>query len=221
MGTELNDRLLKSADLIPMKVADFIIDKIENLGVEGSIDCRLISQHMAFTLMGTTFFGDGFLEWPKAAIYEELLMKVAKDACFWASYNVTPFWKQAFWRYQCLCTKLRCLTQDILQLCRNSCKILGHIDQNVHSESSNLEMKSADGAQYRFDDESQNYYFFHDLNDQQNTIEEPCGNIMRVMFHGCQTTAALIANVLTNLAMHLDIQDKVAICSFYLHLSSS
>ncbi|XP_057451331.1 geranylhydroquinone 3''-hydroxylase CYP76B74-like isoform X2 [Lotus japonicus] len=209
LATELNERLLGTADLMPMKVADFIVDKIENTRVRGSIGCRLVSQHMAFTLMGATFFGDGFLAWPKAAMYEELLTMIGKDACFWASYNVTPFWKQGFWRYQRLCNKLRCLTQDMLQHCRKSCKIFGHTDENVHSESSNLDMKSADGAQCCSDNEFHNYYFSHDLNGHQNADDETCGNIMRVMFHGCQTTAALIANVLTNLVTHLELQDKV------------
>jgi hypothetical protein len=212
LATELNERLMTTADLNPLEVADFIIDQIENIKGRGSIGCELVSQHMAFTLMGATFFGDGFLAWPKAAVYEELLMMIANDACFWASYNVTPFWKQGFWRYQHLCTKLRCLTQDILQHCRQSC---------VHSESSKLEMKSADSAQYSSNDSFQNYHFFRDHNDQQNSKEEPYGNIMRVMLHGCQTTGSLIANVLTNLAVHLEIQDKVAICLFCLNLSSS
>ena len=216
LATELNERLLKTADLIPMKVADFIMDKIENIRARGSIDCGLVSQHIAFTIMGATFFGDGFLACPKAAMYEELLMMIAKDACFWASYNVTPFWKQGFWRYQCLCTKLKCLTRDILQHCRKSRKLFGHIDQ-VHSESSNIEMKSAHGAQCCSDNDFQDYYFFRDLNDHQSAKEEPCGNIMRVMFHGCHTTAALIANALTRLVMHLEVQDKVAICLLCLH----
>jgi hypothetical protein len=82
-------------------------------------------------------------------------------------------------------------------------------------------MKSAVGTQCRSNGGFQNFHFFRDLNDQQNSKDEPCGNIMRVMLHGCQTTAALIANVLTNLVMHLEIQDKVAICLFCLYLSSS
>lgn len=204
LATKLNERLLN-----PLKVADFIIDQIENIKVKGSLGCGLVSQYMAFTLMGATLFGDGFLTSPKAAIYEELLMKIAKDACFWASYNVTPFWRRGFWRYQYLCTKLRCLTQDILQHCRTSCKILGSIDQNVRSEGSNPELKSADGAQCRSNVGSENFQFFRDLNDCENSKLEHCGNIMLMMLHGCQTTAALIANVLTNLVMHLEIQDKV------------
>ncbi|XP_061353472.1 cytochrome P450 78A5-like isoform X2 [Gastrolobium bilobum] len=209
LATELNERLVKTADLIPMKVADFTIDKIENIRARGSIDCRLVSQHMAFTILGATFFGDGFLAWPKAAIYEDLLMMIAKDACFWASYNVTPFWRRGFWRYQCLCSKLKCLTQDILKDCRKGCKLFDHIDQNVHNEIFNVEMKSVHDTQCCSDDEFQDYYFFRDLSDDQNAKEGPCANIMRVMFHGCQTTAALIANVLTRLVMHLEIQDKV------------
>ncbi|MED6169347.1 hypothetical protein PIB30_020477 [Stylosanthes scabra] len=211
LATELNERLLKTADLIPMNVTDFIVDKIESISAKGKIDCGLVSQHIAFTLMGATFFGDGFLTSPKAAIYEELLMMIAKDACFWASYNVTPFWKQGFWRYQCLCTKLKCLTSDIVQHCRKSCKLFGQIDQNFHHESSNKEIKSAHGSQCCSDNEFEDYYFFRDLNDHQNAKEkeEPSGNIMRVMFHGCHTTAALISNILTRLAMHPEIQDKV------------
>ncbi|CAK8564919.1 unnamed protein product [Lathyrus sativus] len=188
LETELNESLMKTADLNHRKVADFIVDQIENIRVRGSVSRELVSQHMAFKLMGVTFFGDGFLTWPKAAIYEELLMMIAKDAFFWASYNVTPFWNRGFWRYRRLCKKLICLTEGILH-CRKCYEILDHIDQNVRSESSNPETKSA--------------------NDQQNSKEEHYGNIMRVMLHGSQTTAALIANVLTNLIMNSEIQDKV------------
>lgn len=211
LATELNERLLKNADLIPSTVLDFILDKIENLRAEGNIDSRLISQHMAFSIMGTTFFGDGFLAWPKAALYEELLMKIAKDACFWASYNVTPFWRRGFWRYQCLCTKLKSLTQDILQHCRKSCKLFHHIEQNVHSEKSNIEMGTAHGAKCCSDDGFQNV--FRGLNDHNSAKEESYGNIMGVMYHGCQTTAALISSVLTRLVMHPAIQEQVQISS--------
>ena len=145
MVKELNERLLENADLIPSTVVDFIMHKIEN--VRGDIDCRLVSQNMAFGIMGAMLFGDDFLAWPKAAIYEELLMKIAKDACFWASYNVTPFWKRGFWRYQCLCTKMKNLTQDILVHCRKNCKLFHHIEHNVHSEKSNTEMGETHGAQ--------------------------------------------------------------------------
>jgi len=205
LATELNERLLKNGDMIPVKVADFITDKIENIKRKGGIDSRLVSQHIAFTIMGVTFFGDGFLTSPKTAMYEELFMKITKDACFWASYKVTPFWRRGFWRYQCLCTKLKCLTQDILQHCRKSCKL--------SDESSNKEMKSADGAKCCSDDDFQDYYFFRDLKDHQDGKEEPCGNVMRMIFHGCQTTSILITDILTRLVMHMEIQDKV---SFYL-----
>ncbi|XP_027930920.1 cytochrome P450 714C3-like isoform X1 [Vigna unguiculata] len=209
LATELNERLLKNGDMIPVKVADFITDKIETIEKKGGLDSRLVSQHIAFTIMGVTFFGDGFLASPKAAMYEELFMTIAKDACFWASYNVTPFWRRGFWKYQCLCTKLKCLTQDILQHCRKGCKLSSHTGQDVHYESSTEEMKSADGAQCCSDDEFQDYYFFRDLKDHQDGKEEPCGNVMRMIFHGCQTTSVLITDVLTRLVMHGEIQDKV------------
>lgn len=214
LASELNERLLKNADLIPATVVDFIMDKIDNIRAGGSIDCRLVSQHMAFSLMGATFFGRDFLAWPKAAIYEELLMKIAKDAGFWASYNVSPFWRRGFWRYQCLCTKLKCLTQDILQHCRKNCKLFHHIEQNVHNERTNIEMGTVHGVQCCSDNDFQD--FFCELDDHNTAKEEPCGNIMGVMFHGCLTTAALISNILTRLVMHPEIQDKVAVCSLFL-----
>ncbi|KAK3125865.1 hypothetical protein QOZ80_7BG0610690 [Eleusine coracana subsp. coracana] len=37
--------------------------------------------------------------------YEELLMMVAKDGCFWASYAVPPFWKPGYRRSQGRCFK--------------------------------------------------------------------------------------------------------------------
>ena len=112
---------------------------------------------------------------------------------------------------------MKCLTQDILQHFRKGCKLFGQTDQDVRNESSNKETKSADGAQCCSGDDFQDYFFFRDLKDHQDGKEEPCGNIMRVIFHGCQTTSALITNVLTRLVMHLEIQDKVSICSFCLH----
>lgn len=60
-------------------------------------------------------------------------------------------------------------------------------------------------------------FSLHELNDDLNAREEPCGNIMGVMFHGCLTTAGLIGNLLERLVTHPEIQDKVA----FFPLSSS
>ncbi|XP_022637204.1 cytochrome P450 71A26-like isoform X2 [Vigna radiata var. radiata] len=131
LATELNERLLKNGDMIPVKVADFITDKIENIKKKGGIDSR------------------------------------------------------------------------------KGCKLSSHTKHDVHNESSNKEMKSADGAKCCSDDEFQDYYFFRDLKDHRDGKEESCGNVMRMIFHGCQTTSVLITDVLTRLVMHGEIQDKV------------
>uniref|UniRef100_A0A2N9GUD8 Uncharacterized protein n=1 Tax=Fagus sylvatica TaxID=28930 RepID=A0A2N9GUD8_FAGSY len=189
LATELNGKLIERATVIPTKVVDCIMDRIHKMMDEGSIDCRVVSQHMAFTLLGATLFGDAFLVWSKATIYEELLMMIAKDACFWASYTVTPVWKQGFWRYQRLCTKLKCLTQDIVQQCRKNYKLFRHGDENLHNETANMGMGSASGAPSCSGVEMPANCFLHELNGHLNAREEPCGNIMGVMFHGCLTTA--------------------------------
>lgn len=175
LDVKLGGTLLERASLIPEQILGCIIEKAQSATAKGAVDCETISLHLAFTILGATIFGDVFLNWPKAIVYEELLMKIAKDACFWASYGVTPFWKQGFWRYQDSCTKLKCLTQELIKECRQNCKS----------------------------------GFFWDLGGHDDTGYEPCGEIISLMFHGSLTMAALIANILTRLVTHVEIQDKV------------
>ncbi|KAI4332914.1 hypothetical protein L6164_017784 [Bauhinia variegata] len=92
---------------------------------------------------------------------------------------------------------------------RKNRSLFHHIDQNVYSEISHIKTKTADDAQCCSDADSRDYVFFHKLNVHQIATEEPSSNIMRVMFHGCQQTAALIANLLTMLVMHPEVQEKV------------
>jgi cytochrome P450 len=210
LATELNGRLMERATVIPTKVVDCIMERIHTFMAKGSIDCKIVSQQMAFTLLGATLFGDTFLAWSKATIYEELLMMIAKDACFWASYGVTPFWKRGFWRYQRLCTKLKFLTQDIVQQCRKNCRLFCHMDENLRNAITNMGRESECGAPSCCGVAMPDNFSLHELNDDLNAREEPCGNIMGVMFHGCLTTAGLIGNLLERLVTHPEIQDKVA-----------
>ncbi|KAJ0102994.1 hypothetical protein Patl1_05734 [Pistacia atlantica] len=189
LALELNGRLLERENVIPTKVVDSVMDRINGIMGKGSNDCKVVSQHMAFTMLGATIFGDAFLAWSKATVYEELLMKIAKDACFWASYSVTPFWKRGFWRYQHLCTRLRCLTQDIVQQCCKNCKLFCHLDQSTHNETSNTRMETALGGPSHSDVPVPDNLFSEKLNRNLNVREEPCGNLMGVMFHGYLTTA--------------------------------
>ncbi|XP_059460977.1 cytokinin hydroxylase-like [Corylus avellana] len=209
LATELNGRLIERATVIPTKVVDCIMERIHTFMTKGSIDCKIVSQQMAFTLLGATLFGDTFLAWSKATIYEELLMMIAKDACFWASYGVTPFWKRGFWRYQRLCTKLKFLTQDIVQQCRKNCRLFCHMDGNLHNGITNMGRESASGAPSCCGVAMPDNFSLHELNGDLNAREEPCGNIMGVMFHGCLTTAGLIGNLLERLVTHPEIQDKI------------
>ncbi|KAL8555231.1 hypothetical protein ACS0TY_003149 [Phlomoides rotata] len=172
---KLGSKLLERASLIPDQMLDCIIEKAQSAMAKGAVDCETISLRLAFTILGSTIFGDVFLAWPNAIVYEELLMKIAKDACFWASYGVTPFWKQGFWRYQDSCTKLKSLTHDLIKECRQNC----------------------------------NSGFLWDFGGHDGTGYEPCGEIISLMFHGSLTMAALIANILARLVVHLDIQEKI------------
>lgn len=210
MASELNARLLDRANLIPSKAANCIMAELHQNMTEGSINCKTTSQHMAFTLLGATIFGDTFLAWSKSTIYEELLMMVAKDACFWASYSVIPFWKQGFWRYRRLCTELKWLTQDLVQQC---CKYR----QYRHKEqSANPGMEAGVFLQ--------DYISQQEINGCLNVRDESFGNIMSLLFHGCLTTGGLINNMLMRLVTHPEIQHKVSIlcsdfCVFQLSLT--
>ncbi|KAI8025398.1 Cytochrome P450 714C3 [Camellia lanceoleosa] len=208
LATEVNGKLLQRANLIPTKVVDCVMERIQDIMSKGSLDCKMVSQHLAFTVLGATLFGDAFLGWSEATIYEELLMMIAKDACFWASYSVTPIWNQGFWRYQYLCTKLKSLTQDIIQRCRQNYKLFCQMDQNSYHETRNTVGGAASAASHSANVVTPDNIFLQEFDDHVNE-REPCGNIMSVMFHGHLTTAGLIGNVLARLATNPEIQDKI------------
>lgn len=207
LALQLNEKLLGRADIFPKSVIDSIMERIDEIMSEGGVDCKIVSQHMAFTILGTTLFGEAFLAWSKANFYEDLLMMIAKDASFWASYRVTPFWKQGFWRYQSLCTNLKYLTQDMVQQCRKNCKLFHHVDQNSKFETVKYGMKTASGIPSSgvvLQDK-----FSRRLDGHLNSKEDPCGNIMGMMFHGCIATAGLVSSILERLVTTPEIQDKV------------
>ncbi|KAJ6326100.1 hypothetical protein OIU78_013233 [Salix suchowensis] len=191
LAMELDDKLLGKANVISKNVVNCIMEGVDASMNIGSVDCKLISQHMAFTILGTSLFGDTFLAWSKATFYEELLMMIAKDASFWASYRFTPFWKRGFWRYQSLCTDLKCLTLDIAQQCGKNHKLSCHMDRNSHIGTAN------------------DKFFSQELGGDINAREEPCGNIMGLMFHGCIATTSFIGSILERLVADAEIQDKI------------
>ncbi|KAL9407133.1 hypothetical protein Peur_004105 [Populus x canadensis] len=209
LALELNGKMLGRANVIPKNVVDCIMERVDTIMSKGSVDCKSVSQHMAFTILGTTLFGDTFLAWSKATFYEELLMMIAKDASFWASYRVTPFWKRGFWRYQSLCTKLKCLTLDIVQQCGKNYGLFSLMDQNSHIGIEKVGIKAASGAPPSNGVEMQDKLFSPELDGHLNEREEPFGNIMGVMFHGCIATASLIGSILERLVTDAEIQDKI------------
>lgn len=210
LSTELNGRLLERGKVFPARVVGCLMERIHGILGKGSISCKMASQHMAFALLGATIFGDEFFAWSKATAYEELFMTIAKDACFWASYSVTPFWKRGFWRYQHLCEKLKCLTKDIIRQCQRNCKLISGMDHSSDNETAYKRMEAALGGPSSFD-----VLVSQEASGYIQARDEPCRNIMGVMFHGYLTTAGLVGNILARLATHQELQEKVAIFSFH------
>lgn len=184
---------------------------------KGILDCQSISRHISFCILGATLFEEAFLNWSDATLYEELLLMVSKDASSWASYRIPPFWKREYWKYQYLCTQLKRLTLDIIQQCGKHCSISTKKDQ------SKCEEKDVVGEPAR------NTMFFRNILSDYSSLhgekeaysvskEEPFGDILGVMFHGCLTITNLVCSILTRLVLHPELQKKV---SFFHSISQS
>ncbi|OEL34614.1 hypothetical protein BAE44_0004364 [Dichanthelium oligosanthes] len=170
------------------KTIDAVMNRIDSIMSKDFLDSRSFSQHMAFNIIGATLFGDAFFNWSDAVTYEELLMMVAKDGCFWASYAVCPFWKPSYRRYRTLCAKLKMLTEGIIRKSR---------DQNSSLSTWVLgEMMTG--------------HCLHGAAEGPlSSDEEICGNIMGLMLHGISTSANLIGNILTRLILFPKLQDQL------------
>ncbi|KAJ3683874.1 hypothetical protein LUZ60_014101 [Juncus effusus] len=160
---------------VSRNLVETLIEKADSKISKGSMNCGYLSQYIAFNILGTTLFGEKFLNWDNVNQYEELLMKVTKDGFFWASFIIPPIWKRDFWRYKSLCEKLKELTPEIVE---------------ISSGNSKTGFKEAVGY---------NYY----------SKNEACGNILGIMLHGSVTSASLIGNILTRLAVYPDLQEKI------------
>ncbi|CAN6483055.1 unnamed protein product [Victoria cruziana] len=203
LATQLDDKLVDRAYAIPSKVVDSMVENTDSFISVGVHDCRSVSQQMSFSILGTTLFGDAFLVWSKAHMYEDLLMTIAKDACFWASYKVPPFWKRSFWRYQQLCKRLKQLTQDILLESKHQAGVMNPTDKRSDNIASDVSVFDGLDSRNRPGDA------FTGPEDHVRLMEETYANVMGVMFHGCLATAGLIGSVLARLVMHPEVQEKI------------
>jgi cytochrome P450 len=190
----LNEKLTIGGNLNSFKVIDAIMYRSDSIMSKDFLDSRSFSWHMAFNIIGATLFGDAFLDWSDTVTYEELLMMVAKDGCFWASYAVCPFWKPSYRRYQTLCAKLKILTESIIRKSRDQNSSVHHFDQRSYQKSEGMMAgHSLLGA----------------AEESLSSEEEICGNIMGLMLHGISTSANLIGNILTRLIVFPKLQDQL------------
>lgn len=202
--------------MISWKVIECVMGRVDTIMATGILDCRSVSQHMAFYTLGVALFGDAFLDWSEAATYEELLMMIAKDGCFWASYRIPPFWRRGYWKYRSLCLRLRCLTQDIIQ-----CS-LGQINANSCKRTPDTGREAGADAAFLLDNMISRGYFQEEIEGDLISKEEACANILGLMFHGCLATASLIGSILTWLVLDPELQEKVDVfCSYLLQIISS
>ncbi|CAL9171824.1 unnamed protein product [Musa hybrid cultivar] len=205
----MNGKLAVGANNIPLKVVECVMGRVDTIMGKGILDCISVSRQLAFYILGSTLFGDAFLDWPKAGMYEEILMTISKDGCFWASYTVPPFWSSTYWKYQHMCKRLKHLTKDIIQHCVERYDLLSQIHYNSHKENKGNEKKTRLDAPVLLDNATSGGLFQKEMEEYLISKEEPCGNILGLMFHGCLATASLISSILTRLVLHPELQEKL------------
>jgi len=199
----LNEKITVGASQSSFKIIDAVLNRINTIMSKDFMDTRSFSQHMAFNIIGATLLGDAFFEWSDASAYEELLMLVAKDGCFWASYAIPPFWRPSYRRYRTLCAKLKILTESVVRKSRQNSS-LNHFDQRSY-----LKSKGTDPNRRVLDNMMASHCLHGAIGGPLNSEEEICGNIMGLMLHGISASANLIGNILTKLVLSPELQDQL------------
>jgi cytochrome P450 len=209
----LNEKLNIGASRSSFKIIEAILDRVDSTMDKDSPDCRYFSQHMAFNIIGTALFGEVFFDWPDAAAYEELLMIVAKDGCFWASYAVPPFWKPGYRKYRSLCAKLKILTEGIIRKSIEQSSLRGHNDLRSCKKSEGV-VKDPVGCTSLLDGIISGRCLYGAVERSLSSEEEICGNIVGLMLHGISASANLIGSILTRLVLYPKLKDQVHIVLF-------
>ncbi|GAY55035.1 hypothetical protein CUMW_161320 [Citrus unshiu] len=96
------------------------------------------------------------------------------------------------------------LNGRLLERGKRNCKLISGMDHNFDNETAYKRMEAALGGSSSFD-----ALVSQEPSGYLQAREEPCRNIMGVMFHGYLTTAGLVGNILARLATHQDIQEKI------------
>ncbi|KAM0866014.1 hypothetical protein ACQ4PT_042898 [Festuca glaucescens] len=213
----LNEKLNIGASGSSFKIIEAILDRVDSTTDKDSPDCRYFSQHMAFNIIGAALFGEVFFDWSDAAAYEELLMIVAKDSCFWASYAVPPFWKPGYRKYRSLCAKLKILTEGIIRKSIEQSSLLGHNDLRFCKKSEGV-VKDPVGCTSLLDGIISGRCLYGAVEGSLSSEEEICGNVVGLMLHGISASANLIGSILTRLVLYPKLKDQlyvdiVAVCN--------
>ncbi|RWV98080.1 hypothetical protein GW17_00039095 [Ensete ventricosum] len=189
----MNERIAVRANVIPSEIVECVVGRVDNIMAKGILDCISVSRQLAFYILGSTLFGDAFFYWPKASIYEKLLITIAKDGCFWASYTIPPFWSREFWKYKHMCKRLKHLTQDIIQHCVERYDLLSKIGHSSCKDNKGIEDVARFSDSVLLDNMPSGVLFQEEM--AEYLKEELCGNILGLMFHGYLATSSLITLV--------------------------
>ncbi|XP_020590109.1 cytochrome P450 734A5-like isoform X2 [Phalaenopsis equestris] len=205
----MNENLLERMNQVPGKVVECISERFDSIITKDVCDSRRVSQHIAYYILGSSMFGDAFMNWSNAPLYEELLVTVAKEACYWASYRIPPFWSRRYWKYYFTCKRLKELNENIIDKSLRNRNVATKCNWNL-CEVSVFGRERVDGAACFMDAMMLGGSLFNGKTEKHNfSKEEECGNILGLMFHGYLTTASLINNILTRLSLCPELQENI------------
>jgi hypothetical protein len=168
---------------------------------------------MAFNIIGAALFGEAFFDWSDAAAYEELLMLVAKDGCFWASYAVPPYWKSGYRKYRNLCAKLKILTEGIIRKSIAQNSLLIHNDRRSCKKSEGL-VKDPVRCASLLDGTISGCCIYGCVEGPLSSQEEICGNVVGLMLHGISASDNLVSSILARIVLYPKLKDQVQIVCF-------
>ncbi|THU57938.1 hypothetical protein C4D60_Mb03t08880 [Musa balbisiana] len=87
--------------------------------------------------------------------------------------------------------------------------VMGRVDTIMGKENKGNEKKTRLDAPVLLDNATSGGLFQEEMEEYLISKEEPCGNILGLMFHGCLATASLISSILTRLVLHPELQEKL------------
>lgn len=196
---EINGKFLGEAHNTAVKVAEKAITQLAELGKNNGsweVDCMTFSRLMAFAALGTSLYGDGYMTWPVAREFENVMMEVIQELPTWMPYSVPPLWNTKFNQFRKRCQRFRVLAR---QLVANGEQTRFQESEDIRVRDENVLAEMAEGFVGSL---------FSSMGMELGySVAEPRAS--GIMSHGSLNISGVLCSLLAQLALHPHIQTKV------------